>query len=56
MDHASMPVSEKELGGVSIHVELIVGGDDFESIVNDVLAEKGDLVSSFALRNQLNPG
>jgi hypothetical protein len=41
MDHASMPVSEKELGGVSIHVELIVGGDDFESIVNDVLAEYG---------------
>jgi hypothetical protein len=56
VDRAALATSEKELGGVSVHIELVIGGDNFESIVNDVLAEKGDLVSSFALRNQLNPG
>ena len=39
VDRASTPVSEKELRGVSIHVELIVGGDDFEPVINDVLME-----------------
>jgi hypothetical protein len=34
-----MAVGEEELGGVSIHVELIVGGDDLESVVVDVFTE-----------------
>jgi hypothetical protein len=39
VDRASMAASEEELGGVSIHVELIVGGDDLESVVDDILTE-----------------
>jgi hypothetical protein len=34
-------MGEKELRGVSVHIELIVGGNNFESVVNDVLAEDG---------------
>jgi hypothetical protein len=30
---------EEQLGGVSIHVKLIVRGDDLESVVDDVLVE-----------------
>ena len=41
VDRASTAMSEKELRGVSIHVELIVGGDDFESVVDDILVEDG---------------
>jgi len=41
VDHASTAVGEEELGGVSIHVELVIGGNDFKAVVNDVLAEDG---------------
>jgi hypothetical protein len=39
VDSASVSVGEEELRGVSVHVELVVGGNDFKSVVNDVLAE-----------------
>jgi hypothetical protein len=55
VDGTLVSVSEKELGGVSVHVELIIGGDDFETVVNDVLKKMGDPVSLLALWNQLNP-
>ena len=41
MDCAAAAVSEKEFRGVSIHVKLIVGGDDLEAIINDILVEYG---------------
>ena len=41
MDHAAPAASEEELGGVSIHVELVIGGNDFKSVINDVLVEDG---------------
>jgi hypothetical protein len=41
VDRASTAAGEEELGGVSIHVELVIGGNDFEAVVNDVLAEDG---------------
>ena len=41
MDGASPSVGEEEFEGVGIHIELVVWGDDFESIVDDVLAEDG---------------
>ena len=41
MDCASASTSEEELRGVSIYVELIVRGDDFEAVINDILAEDG---------------
>jgi hypothetical protein len=39
VDSASPSLGEEELRGVSIHVELIVGGDDFEPVIDDVLME-----------------
>jgi hypothetical protein len=41
VDCALMFTSEEELGGVSFHVELIIGGDNFEAIINDILVEDG---------------
>ena len=41
MDRASTAVGKEELGGVSVHIKLVVGGDDLEPIVDDVLAEDG---------------
>jgi hypothetical protein len=41
MDRASTAASKEELGGVGVHVELIVRGDYFESVVDDILAENG---------------
>ena len=41
MDGAPLSTGEKELGGVSIHVELIVGGNDFKSVIDDILAKDG---------------
>jgi hypothetical protein len=41
VDRAPLAMGEEELGGVSIHVKLIIGGNDLESIVNDILAEDG---------------
>jgi len=41
VDRASTAVGEEELRGVSIHVELVIRGDNFESVVNDVLVEDG---------------
>jgi hypothetical protein len=41
MDGASPSVGEEELGRVSIHIELVVWGDDFKAVVNDVLVEDG---------------
>ena len=41
MDCALASTSEEELGGVSIYVELIVRGNDFEAVINDILAEDG---------------
>jgi hypothetical protein len=41
VDGTSASTGEEELGGVSIHVELIVGGNNFEPVVNDVLTEDG---------------
>jgi hypothetical protein len=39
VDHASTSTCEEKLGGVSVHIELVVGGNNFEAIINDVLAE-----------------
>jgi hypothetical protein len=33
--------SEEELGGVSIYVKLIVWGNDFKAVIDDVLVENG---------------
>ena len=41
VDRVLTAAGEEELGGVSIHVELVVGGDDFKSVIYDVLAEDG---------------
>jgi hypothetical protein len=41
VDCASTAVDEEELRGVGVHVELVVWGDNFKSIIDDVLAEDG---------------
>jgi len=39
VDGASPSTGEEEFGGVSIHVKLVIGGNDFKSIINDILVE-----------------
>jgi hypothetical protein len=41
VDGAPSSACEEELRGVSIQIELVVGGNDFESVVDDVLTEDG---------------
>jgi len=41
VDCASTAAGEEELRGVSVHIDLVIWGDDFESVVDDVLAEYG---------------
>jgi hypothetical protein len=41
MDGALLSVGEEKLRGVSIHIKLIVGGNDFEAVINDILVENG---------------
>jgi len=41
VDGALLPTGEKKFRGVGIYVKLIVGGNDFESVVDDVLMEDG---------------
>ena len=36
-----MSTCEEELRGVSIHIELVVGGNDLEAVINDILTENG---------------
>ena len=39
VDRAASTTGEEELGGVSVHVELVIGGDDSEAVINDILME-----------------
>jgi hypothetical protein len=41
VDRASSTTGEKELRGVGVHVELVIGGDNFEPVVDDILTEDG---------------
>jgi hypothetical protein len=41
VDGASLSTGEKKLGGVSVHIKLVIRGDDFEAVINDILAEDG---------------
>ena len=41
MDGASLSTGEEEFRGVSVKIELVVGGNDFKAVFNDILSEYG---------------
>jgi hypothetical protein len=48
--------SEEELGGIGVHVELVIGGNDLEAIVNDVLMEDGGASFLVGIVEPTEPG
>ena len=41
MDRTASATGEEEFGGIGVHVELEVGGDDLEIPINEVFDEDG---------------